>query len=57
MKSTSMTNMNIYLVDILIMANESNPQSYIFSEAKWNWEQGIWGSLVSLGPSSENQTA
>lgn len=52
-----MTSMNIYLVDILIMANESNPQSYIFSEAKWNWEQGIWGSLVSLGPSSENQTA
>lgn len=38
MKGTLMTSMNIYPVDILIMDSESNPRSFIFSEAKWNWE-------------------
>lgn len=55
MKGSAMTSMNINLVDIVIMANDSNTPSFLLPEAKWNWEKGIWGSLISLGPPSENQ--
>lgn len=59
MKGTSLASINIYLVGILLKANESSitEQRKQGGTEGRNWRKGIQSSLVRLGPYSAKQTA